>query len=106
MKATENELELHNSIKEKDDLALSQLFELKGEEIILSLTRWYPRVAAKDKALITEAVNEAFWGYYKNPYSFDPKLYTLQRFLEIAADRDLKNILIREKKHSNKKDMP
>lgn len=98
-KATDPERELHSLIIEGDDLALSKLYELHGDSVIRSLKLWYKSI--KDEALIFQAVNEAFLGYYKNPKTYNPELNTLQRFLEIAADRDLKNILQKEKKLKN-----
>ncbi|MFL5788099.1 MAG: hypothetical protein ACJ748_08600 [Flavisolibacter sp.] len=106
MKASEKELEQHSLIIAKNDLALSKLFDDLGEQIVSALKNWYVKVANMDEGLILEAVNEAFWGYYKNPETFNPNLNTLHRFLEIVAERDLKNILEREKKHLNKKNVP
>lgn len=106
MKASDKELELHLLIKENNDLALSKLYDLYGEPIVVCLKKWFQNIAITDEALILEAVNEAFWGYYRNPNTFDPNLNSLQRFLEIAADRDLRNILQREKKYLNKQQIP
>ena len=105
-KATPEEKQLLSEILGGDDLALSKLYTLHGETIITSLKSWYPKVAQKDEALVLEAVNEAFWGFFNNPATFDPERNSLKRFLEVAADRDLINILNREKKHSLKKDLP
>jgi hypothetical protein len=106
MIASDKELELHLLIKGNNDLALSKLYDLYGESIVVCLKKWFKNIATKDEALILEAVNEAFWGYYKNPNTFDPNLNSLQRFLEIAADRDLRNILQREKKYLNRQQLP
>lgn len=106
MKATYLELELHSLIMAGDDLALAKLYDHHGESIFTALCRWYPKIAQKDKAFLLEAVNEAFWGYYKNPQTFDPDKNTLQRFLEIAAERDLINLLQREKRYFEKSNLP
>ena len=106
MKATLIELDHHKAVLDKDDLALSKLYDLYGDKIIRTLKRWYRTVAKRDEALIFEAVNEAFYGYFNNPSTFNPQQNTLQRFLEIAADRDLKNLLSKEKKHLLRKDLP
>ncbi len=106
MKASQKELEQHSLIIARNDLALAKLFDDLGEQIVTALKNWYGKVANMDEGLILEAVNEAFWGYYKKPETFDPALNTLHRFLEIAAERDLKNILEREKKHLNRKKLP
>jgi len=105
-KATVEEQHLHTAVLGGDDLALSKLYTLYGASVISSLKNWYGKTAQKDEALFLEAVNEAFWGYFNNPANFDPEQGTLNRFLEVAAERDLINILAREKKHSGKKELP
>lgn len=104
--ATDIELKFHSSVMAKDDLALAKLYDLYSEHIIKCLKNWYPKHANQDEALILEAVNEAFFGYYKNPQTFNPQINTLVRFLEIAADRDIINILNREKKVAQKQNLP
>lgn len=99
-------LELHSLVKGRDDLAFAKLYDYYGAAIATALQRWYPKIARNDDAFVLEAVNEAFLGYYKNPETFDPNKNTLQRFLEIAAERDLINILEREKKHAGKENLP
>lgn len=94
-------LELHHLVLKGDGLSLSKLIDLLGETIINKLKKWYPKVAQSDTSLIQEAVSEAFLGYFRNPLTFNSTKNTLQRFLEIAAERDLLNILEKEKKHTN-----
>jgi RNA polymerase sigma-70 factor (ECF subfamily) len=106
MKATPKELELHYAVKKGDDIALSRLYELLGNAVFRTVRYKFYSIARKDEALIEEAVNEAFYGYYKNPHTFDPRQCTLLDFLKNAAKRDLLNILQREKKHANRKDLP
>jgi len=103
-KTSHRELELHSLIQKDDDVALMELFEIHGETIMIKLKSWYKSVL--DEALILEAVNEAFFGYYKNPNTFNPKKGTLSRFLEVAAERDLKNILQKENRRGKKIDLP
>lgn len=97
---------LHQLIMAGDDLALAKLYDQYGESIIFSLRSWYPKVAQKDLAHILEAVNEAFWGYFKNPGTFEPHKGTLKRFLEVAAERDLINLLQKENRHNGKIALP
>lgn len=79
--ASPKEQRLYHAIVNGDDLALSKLYDLYGKEIIGSLKSWYRKSANKDDAPIFEAVNEAFFGYYKNPTTFNPKLNTLKRLV-------------------------
>jgi len=107
MRASQVEYELHTLILAGDSLALAKLYDdVYGELVVDILASRYPKVAAKDETLILAAVNEAFFGYYRNPATFDPDKSTLQRFLEVAAERDLQNILAKEAKHGIKKNLP
>jgi len=106
MKASPAEVGLHALILAGDSLALSKLYDSCGERIVGLLSSRYRQTAAKDEALILAAVNEAFFGYHKNPATFDPEKGTLQRFLEVAAERDLLNLLAKEAKQGEKQNLP
>lgn len=106
MKATANELELHSAILEQKDIALSKLYNSYGPKLVRILKYKYANAFRRDETLIYEAVNEAFQGYYRNPLTFCPERNSLFNFLLVAADRDLINIFQREKKHSNRKNVP
>lgn len=106
MKVTPRELELHLAIKGKSDIALSRLYEMHGVQIVRILKSKYHSTAKRDEALIFDAVNEAFLGYFNNSGTFNPEKYKLFTFLLVAADRDLQNLLVKERKHLNRKDLP
>ena len=106
MKASLIEWELHNAVLEKKDIALSKLNTMYALQIIQILKCKYQAAAKRDEVYMFEAVNEALRGYYNNPGTFNPEKYKLFSFLLVAADRDLQNILLREKKHLNRKDLP
>lgn len=103
--ATIKEIQLHNSIKEKDDIALSKLYDMYGDYLVKTIKARYPK-SYQDESFAFEAVNEALFGYFNSPDTFDPQLNTLKRFLEIAAERDILNLLQKEKKHSKKINLP
>jgi hypothetical protein len=94
-----NDLELHQLILSSNDLALGKIYDAYGQIIADKLKALYNKTARTDHALIYEAVSEALWGYFRNPSTFDPHKKSLLGFLEIAAERDLLNILERQKKH-------
>src|SRR3989344_1392382 len=106
MKASLIELELHMAVQDKKDIALSKLDKLYGPKIVQILKYKYQTAARRDEMLLLEAVNEALLGYYNNPGTFNPEKYKLFSFLLVAADRDLQNILLKEQKHLNRKDLP
>lgn len=100
--ATPDEIEVHNLIIHGDEIAFSKLFSLYSENIFISLKKLYPGVATKDDAIIMEAVSDGFFGYYKKPSTFNPKISSLNKFLHLACERDLINILDKEKRKIKK----
>ncbi|WP_276348832.1 hypothetical protein [Daejeonella sp. JGW-45] len=106
VKATPKELALHQAVTDRSDTALLKLYDLYGESIIRKLKSWYSKLAAKNDDSIPAAVNEAFLGYYNNPATFNPQISSLERFLEMAAERDLKNDIEREKDQEGKENLP
>lgn len=102
--AADKEIEIHRQILAGNDLALSKLYDLYGESIVLKLKSWYRGQRKMDDALFYESVNEAFFGYYNNPMTFDPNQNTLHRFLEIASERDLINLLAKNNNRTQGKE--
>src|SRR6478672_10049631 len=98
LQATIQEIELHQLILEGDETAFSRLFSIYSEDIFNSLKNLYPVVARKDDAVIREAVSDGFLGYYKNPTTLNHSGSTLNKFLHLACERDLINILDKEER--------
>jgi hypothetical protein len=106
-KATPFEIELNTLVKNDNALALSKIFDAYGGTITSKLKKLYSKYAKIDETLVLQSVNDALWGYYRNPHTFDPDKNTLLRFLEIAAERDLINLLKKERKFLDfKNDLP
>jgi hypothetical protein len=100
--ATPDEIELHKLTLDGDEIAFSRLYSLYSESIFHSLKNFYPVVAQKDDAIIMEAVSNGFLGYYQNPSTFNPQVSTLEKFLRLACERDLINILDKEERKTKK----
>lgn len=100
--ATPDEIELHNLTLDGDEIAFSKLYTLYSESIFHSLKRFYPAIAKKDDAIIMEAVSDGFLGYYQNPSTFNPQVSTLEKFLRLACERDLINIIDKEERKIKK----
>lgn len=98
-KASEKERALHQRISEGDSLALSQLYNDEGEEVVRVLKIKFNKVAQRDVGMILDAVNQAFLSYVQKPEAFNPELKSLKQYLVMAAEGDLLNIMDREKKH-------
>jgi hypothetical protein len=101
-KAIPEEIELHNLTVNGDETAFSKLYSLYSNDIFNSLKKFYPVIAKKDDAIIMEAVSDGFLGYYKNPSTFNPSISALKKFLQLACERDLINILDKEERKIKK----
>lgn len=101
-KASEGEREIHQLILKSDGLALSKLYVLYDKQLTFRLKKRFPKTSL---TLIQEALNEALFGYFKNPFTYDPDKSSLLAFLDLAARRDLLNILQKEKKHTKNKNL-
>lgn len=102
MKASKEEIALHNLILNKNKLAFTKVHDLLAIKIFEGLKKLYPKVSRKDDAVIMDAVSDGFLGYFKKPQAFDPNKATLERFLHVAAERDLINMLDKEDRAKKK----
>jgi hypothetical protein len=96
-KASSIELRLHFSVMERGQLAFQDLFDAYSAHLLSCLFRWYKSSLYADATLAHEAVYAALKYYCDHPRSFNPEHGTLQKFLEIAADKHMQRILEREK---------
>jgi hypothetical protein len=90
-KATPDEIELHNLIISGDDLAFSKLCDKYLEPTIKSVRQFNWQIHLTDNSIIPEVVIDSFYAYLYNPDKFNPEKETLERFLVIDAEGDLKN---------------
>jgi len=100
--ATTGEIELHSLIKSGDDLAFVKLCDLYLESTINKVRQFNWQIHLNDSSLITEVVVDSFYSYLYNPDKFDYRKQTLERFLVIDAEGDLKNALAKKKREQNK----
>ncbi|MBN8790536.1 MAG: hypothetical protein J0I84_25940 [Terrimonas sp.] len=100
--ATPDERELHNLIKSGDDLAFSRLCDKYLESTIKKVRQFNRQAHSIDNSIISEVVVDSFYAYLHNPEKFNPDKQTLERFLVIDAEGDLKNAWAKRKKHYQK----
>jgi hypothetical protein len=100
--ATPGEIELHSLIQSGDDLAFAKLCDLYLESTINKVRQFNWQIHLSDSSLIMEVVIDSFYSYLYNPGKFDPKKQTLERFLVIDAEGDLKNAWAKKKREQNK----
>lgn len=100
--ATSDEIELHELIKSGDDLAFARLCDKYLELTIKKVRNFNWQMHLSDSSLITEVVIDSFYGYLYNPDKFNPEKQTLEKFLVIDAEGDLKNAWAKKKRHQEK----
>jgi len=100
--ATSDEIELHKLIQSGDDLAFAKLCDKYLEPTINKVGHFNWQMHLSDSSLITEVVIDSFYGYFYNPDKFNPEKQTLEKFLVIDAEGDLKNVWAKKKRHQQK----
>jgi hypothetical protein len=100
--ATPDEIELHNLIQSGDDLAFAKLCDKYLELTIKKVRNFNWQMHLSDSSLITEVVIDSFYGYLYNPNKYNPEKQTLETFLVIDAEGDLKNAWAKRKRNQQK----
>jgi hypothetical protein len=101
-RATAEEVDLHNRIIARDDTAFSQLCVKYLESTSKKLIKYYRKIHMNDDSLIKEVVVDSFISYRDNPKKFDPEKRTLEKFLVMDAEGDLKNVLDKRKRQGGR----
>jgi hypothetical protein len=84
-------LALHRRLCDGDRTAPDELAELLLEPLVAAISRRFPRT---DEQVIWDGVVEAFLEYCARPSQFDARhKVPLERFLQMAATRNLQNLL-------------
>lgn len=103
--ATSEEIELHKQIQSGDDLAFAKLCDKYLEPTIKKVRNFNWQINSLDGTLIPEVVIDSFYGYFYNPNKFNPEKQTLEKFLVIDAEGDLKNAWAKQKRYQNKNEI-
>ncbi len=83
-----------------DPTASSELAEAYLDPLATWLRRRYPRL---DPSIPETAAEEAILTLLRNPSSYRPERQTLDAYLRISADGDLKNLLRSEDRHRKRR---
>jgi hypothetical protein len=89
--ATDKEKEIHALIMAKDDLAFAKFCNDYYEPVYEKIKNYNKVIFSESETLIIDVVTDSFLNYFKNPERFNPKKQTLERFLIMDAEGDLKN---------------
>lgn len=96
--ATDYERQLHERLLQKEETASAELCCHFLEPLIQHFKRIFPDVALRDETLICDAVTDALLNYIDNPSQYDPQRRSLEGYLKMSAEGDLKNALDKEKR--------
>ncbi|MEO6302645.1 MAG: hypothetical protein ABIP51_05695 [Bacteroidia bacterium] len=89
--ATDKEKEIHILILAKDDLAFAKFCDEYYELIYKKVQAFNKIIAQEEETLIIDVVTDTFLKYFKDPTRYDPLKQTLEKFLLMDAEGDLKN---------------
>jgi hypothetical protein len=100
--SAEDALRLHRRLLERDPVAPAELAVAFLKPLIAWLQRTNPRI---DPMMCQEAAGEAIVRFLINPTHYDPRRLGVEAFLRMAAQRDLQNLLRKERRHQqNRRD--
>jgi len=89
--ATDKEREIHALILSKDDLAFAKFCDEYYETIYEKVLVFNKAIFNAHETLIVDVVTDTFLKYFADPTRYDPEKQTLERFLIMDAEGDLKN---------------
>jgi RNA polymerase sigma factor (sigma-70 family) len=97
---SEFDRQIHERLLSRHVTAPAEFAEAYLPIIVLHLKKKFPKVS--DRAFLEESAAEAILGFSKSPHTYDPTKLSLSSFLKMAAERDLFNLLRRERPHIEK----
>lgn len=100
--SAEDVLRLHRRLLERDPVAPADF----AVAFLNPLIAWLERTnSGVDPMACEEAAGEAIVRFLTNPTKYDPQRLGVEAFLRMAAQRDLQNLLRKERRHQiNRKD--
>lgn len=99
LKATPQEIELHNQLIAGEDTAFARLCDGYLKKTIQKLKEKNVVIHRTDETLIPDVVTDSFYNYLYNPEIFNPEKLSLEKFLIMNAKGDLINAWQGAKKH-------
>lgn len=100
--ASDQERDIHALILAKDDLAFARFCDACYDAVFNKVKAYNSRLALADDTLIADVVTDTFLNYFRQPERYDPDKQSLEYFLVMDAEGDLKNALQKIKRHEKK----
>ncbi len=91
--ASDKEREIHQLILLKDDLAFAKFCDEYYGIVHKKVSAFNRQIAQEDEALIIDVVTDSFLKYFNDPTRYNPEKQSLEKFLIMDAEGDLKNAL-------------
>lgn len=101
-KATDKERDIHRSVLSGDDIAFARFCDEYYELIYEKVLTFNKAVFNEHETLIIDVVTDTFLNYFRYPARYDPEKQTLERFLIMDAEGDLKNAWEKYKRQTKK----
>lgn len=98
--ATDKEREIHRLILLGDDIAFAKFCDEYYELIYEKVLAFNKPIFNEHETLIIDVVTDTFLNYFRDPSRYDPEKQTLERFLIMDAEGDLKNAWEKHKRQT------
>jgi DNA-directed RNA polymerase specialized sigma24 family protein len=100
--ASDKEREIHALILAKDDLAFARLCDEYYETVFNKVKNFNPDIYKADDTLLADVITDVFLKYFQRPERYQPERQSLEYFLVMDAEGDLKNAWQKLKRQEKK----
>ncbi len=104
--ASDKEREIHALILAKDDVAFAKFCDAYFEPVFNKVKAYNTKIYQSDDTLVVDVVTDTFLNYFWHPERYHPDKQSLEYFLVMDAEGDLKNALQKLKRHEKKFQKP
>ncbi|MBL7933705.1 MAG: hypothetical protein JNL60_17510 [Bacteroidia bacterium] len=88
---SEKDKEILSLLQSGDDLALAKLCDDYYEAVYSAVCRFNSVICKEDETMVADVVTDCFLKFSTNPGKYNPEKSSLERFLIMDAEGDLKN---------------
>jgi hypothetical protein len=100
--ASDKEREIHALILAKDDLAFAKFCDEYYETVFNKVKHFNPGIYKTDDTLLADVITDVFLKYFQQPERYHPEKQSLEYFLVMDAEGDLKNAWQKLKRQEKK----
>jgi DNA-directed RNA polymerase specialized sigma24 family protein len=100
--ASDKDKEIHHLIISGDDLAFARFCDVYYDQVFKKVAGFNKGIYREDETLVADVVTDVFLKYFRDPQRYDPSKQSLERFLIMDAEGDLKNEWEKRKRRAKK----